>query len=176
MSDLKLICHIDKEPCWPDTMYSDYLPDDSRLNQCKVCKKRWTNYNKLIEESIKSAEQNPDSNIHLIRKEADFTFKNGGFIKWEKSSDDLEDYGILLGVTTTLEDYYYMWINGKQRICYTSCCIGYYDLDEFTEVPDFLSDLSKLWYEKPELVQKLVDDSLKRNESDRLITEINIKI
>lgn len=176
MSNLKIKCHIDGDYCYPDTMFMDYRIGECREKQCLECPKRWENYYKILDDSVKSAEKDPDSNIHLIRKEAVRTFNNGGFIKWEDDVKSKEDVGFLIGATTTLEDYYWLWIDANLKISYTSCCMGYKDLDELTEIPDFCSDLSKLVYDRKEELKRLVDESLERSKYDKMITEINIKI
>lgn len=179
MSTEEIICQKDGKPCDPNTMFCQYLTEESPKikKDCLNCPDRIKNFEKLIQKSIEEAENNPDSNIHLIRKQFNRTRENGGFITWERNQILTEyDTGYLLAATTTLEDYYWMWIDASLKIRYTSCCIGYSDLDDVTEVPDFCSGLSKLVYKEPDRLNSLINESLKRNKEDRLITEINIQM
>lgn len=169
-----ILCHIDGEICDPDLMWVNYSHDEKQKTHCINCQKRQDIYDKMIEESIRRAEVNPESNIHLIRKE--FEKKHGQFVKpYGSDINDKEQCGILAAVVTTLEDYYYVIINGNCKVNFESCCIKLDVIDYLTEVPDCYSELSRLQNETPDELVKIVEEVLNNSKVDKLITEINIK-
>ena len=178
MSSIK--CHFDDSVCDPDMLFVDFEDSESKdkkLKMCKDCPYREEIYKQYLDESIKSAEANPKSNIHLIRKTVKdkcwHFVAHGGHIKDRQFKDD--DIGVLVAATSTLEDYYYVIVNKDLTISYSSCVGRLILLDEMTEIPDSFSKLSKLLHNDKAELKRIVEEKVNSSKFDKLITEINIQ-
>lgn len=174
-----IICHIDNSVCDPDFLYVDVgwdKNDEKKINVCKTCPKREENYFKYLDDSIKYAENNPNSNIHSIRKIVEkyggHFVAHGGWGHLDNLEDD--EIGVLVAATSTLEDYYYVIVDKDLHVCYSSCVGKIVPLDELTEIPDSFSKLSKMLKNNKEELIKIIEESLNNSKYDRLITKINI--
>lgn len=111
-------------------------------------------------------EQNPDDNIHLIRK--DVKEDRGNYIKF------FDDYGVLVGASVTIEDYYWVYINSDRKLCFFLSCVGKYELVEENELPPKMSVLVYLMNHDRESLRELINNKISEYKFDKLITDIYI--
>lgn len=147
------------EHCWPCTLFE---PDDYPCRKCKVQKER---YKELLEASVQNAYANKDSSIHLIK----YTVS-----RYSGTIVDISgDYGLLIGATATLEDYYWVYIDSDLKVCYSSCVGG---IDEIEEIPAKFSILSYMMKnQKQDLLDKVMKSINSHKDTDLLITPITIR-
>ena len=144
--------------CWPNNIFNENP-------KCDVCPDYLKNYNQIVYDDIIRAEQNPNDNIHHIRKEVK---EDGGkYIKF------FDDYGVLVGASVTIEDYYWVYINSDRKLCFSSC-VGKYELVEENELPPKMSVLVYLMNYDRESLRQLVNKKISEYKFDKLITDIYI--
>lgn len=146
------------DSCWPNNIFK-------KNEKCDNCPDYWKNYNQIVYDGIIRAEQNPDDNIHLIRKEAK---EDGGkYIKF------FDEYGVLVGASVTIEDYYWVYIDSDRKLCFSSC-VGKYEVVEEDELPPKMSVLVYLMEHDRKSLRELVDNKISEYKFDKLITDIYI--
>ena len=148
-----------QEHCWPCTLFES---DDYPCRTCEVQKER---YKELLEKSVQAAYANKDSNIHLIKR---IVSKYSGTIVNVSG-----DYGLLVGATSTLEDYYWVYIDSDLKVCYSSCVGAIKDIDEIPANCSVLSYMIK--HQKQDLMDKVMKSINSHKDTDLLITPITIR-
>ncbi|MBO5003788.1 MAG: hypothetical protein J6D03_00675 [Clostridia bacterium] len=146
------------EECWPCDLFTE------RSYPCRHCELRNERYREYLKESIIRSKRCKDDNIHNIIRACK---KDGGKIV---SFENVE-FGMLVGATSTLEDYYWIFINENGLLRFTSCVGGYVLLDEIPEECKWLTD-PKNEKKLLEITMKTIND---KPNYDMLITPIYIK-
>ena len=84
-----------------------------------------------------------------------------------------DDYGVLVGASISIEDYYWVYINSDRKLCFSSC-VGKYELVEENELPPKMSVLIYLMNHDRESLRELVNNKISEYKFDKLITDIYI--
>ena len=84
-----------------------------------------------------------------------------------------DDYGVLVGASVTIEDYYWVYINSDRKLCFSSC-VEKYELVEENELPPKMSVLVYLMVHDRESLRELVNNKISEYKFDKLITDIYI--
>ncbi len=87
---------------------------------------------------------NEDINFFLIKKELE---KDGGKIVTFSHTSNVEDCGLLIGVTSTDEDYYYQYLDKDFKI-QNMTCVGGYKVLKNNEIPHELVHLTRFMSKK----------------------------
>lgn len=118
------------EECWPNCIFTEI---DYPCRKCSVMQERYKEY---LKESIESALQDKSNNIHYIIKSC----KNDGgkIVKFR----GLDEYGLLVGATSTLEDYYWIYIDKDKKLQFDTCVSGYDIVNDIPEDCKFLTDIN----------------------------------
>lgn len=133
--------------------------------KCKKCEVWEQNYKQVLNDMIRR-EQNSDkkSNYHLIVEEVE---RDGGkYISFGNSSDDK---GFLIGASTTIEDFYWVYMDSDRKIHFSSCVGGYKVMDE---IPAEFSVLDYMRKHDRTSIKKIIDDFISGLKYDKMITNI----
>ena len=113
---------------------------------------------------LEDVKKNPNSNYNIIINEVN---KDGGkYIKF-----DNDDIGFLICATSTIEDYYYMYMD-KDRNIKMSSCVGGYEIIESPETIQNLSVLSYIRKHDKMYIKEKITRYIKNLKYDKVITNI----
>lgn len=153
------VCIYSKKQCFPDLLFSN-------SNTCKQCPMCDVNYIKILDAELDSYEQRTDeTNYNRIKNKAN---KDGG--KYISFGNKLSDNGFLIGATSTLEDFYWLYMDLERNIHFSSCVGGYTVIDE---IPVEFNILDYMRTHDKDFIKKTIDDFIKNMKYDRMISDIH---
>ena len=115
------------EYCWPDCLFKDI---DYPCIKCPIMKER---YNEYLKDSIQESLKDKNNSIHHIMESCR---TDGGKIV----DIGCGEYGLLVGATATLEDYYWVIIDKEKKIQFETCVGKYKIVNDVPEDYKFLLD------------------------------------
>ena len=131
---------------------------------CISCKYWKSNYDYIVNKHIEEVKKDPKSNYNIIVNEVN---RDGGkYIKF-----DNDDIGFLICATSTIEDYYYMYMD-KDRNIKMSSCVGGYEIIESPETIQNLSVLSYIRKHDKMYIKEKITRYIKNLKYDNVITNI----
>lgn len=155
-------CPYNKELCDPNILFNDYAIN--KKDKCISCKYWKSNYDYIVNKHIEEVKKDPKSNYNIIVNEVN---RDGGkYIKF-----DNDDIGFLICATSTIEDYYYMYMDKDRNIKMSSCVGGY----EIIESPETIQNLSVLNYIRKHdkmYIKEKITRYIKNLKYDKVITNI----
>ena len=155
-------CPYTNNFCDPNILYNDY--SINKKDKCLTCKQWRTNYDYILNKSLDEAKTNKKSNYNIIVNEVN---RDGGkYIKF-----DNDDIGFLICATSTIEDYYYVYMDKDKNIKMSSC-VGGYKVLESSQIPQNLSVLSYIRKHDKMYIKEIITRYVKNLKYDKVITKI----
>ena len=155
-------CPYTNKDCNPDILFINYSIKDKF--KCLTCKHWKKNYFYILDKSLEVSKKNPKSNYNLIVNEVNMD--GGKYIKF-----DNDDIGFLICATSTIEDYYYMYMDKDKNIKMSSC-VGGYKVLKSSEIPQNLSVLSYIRKHDKLYIKEIITRYVKNMRYDKVITKI----
>ena len=155
-------CPYRKDLCVPDILFNVFSLN--KTDKCLTCEHWRSNYDYIVNKHLEDVKKDPNSNYNIIVNEVN---RDGGkYIKF-----DNDDIGFLICATSTIEDYYYMYMD-KDRNIKMSSCIGGYEIIESSETIRNLSVLSYIRIHDNMYMKEKIKQYIKNLKYDKVITNI----
>ncbi len=148
--------------CDPNILYNDY--SISKKDKCLTCEHWRTNYDYILNKSLEDARKNKKSNYNVIVNEVNMD--GGKYIKFDNN-----DIGFLICATSTIEDYYYVYMDKDKNIKMSSC-VGGYEVIKPSEIPQNLAVLSYIRKHDKLYIKEIITRYVKNLKYDKVITKI----